>query len=182
MAIYVSMLRGINVGGHKRIKMQQLRACFEAIGLEQVETYIQSGNVVFKTGKGSTLALSSRIEARILSDFRHSVSVISRTVDEMDKTMERNPFLKERGIDPEKLHVTFLSEIPAPAALKRLAELTTTPDRSLCLGKEIYLFLPNGVSGSGLMRRSFDRALAVAATTRNWKTVSSLHRMCQDGR
>ena len=182
MPIYISMLRGINVGGHKRIKMEQLRESLKALGFEQVKTYIQSGNIVFKTGKSSTLALSKKIEERILSDFGHSVSVISRTVDEMEKTIESNPFLKERGIDPEKLHVVFLSEVPAPAALKKLADLTTAPDQSRCLGKEIYLYLPNGVSESSLMKRPLDGVLVVVTTTRNWKTAHALKQMCLDCR
>jgi uncharacterized protein (DUF1697 family) len=122
VAVYISMLRGINVGGHKRVKMDQLRQLFEALGFEQVKTYIQSGNVVFKAGKTSTSALSKRIEESILSDFGFPVSVISRTSDEMRDTIENNPFLKQRGIDPERLHVMFLSESPAPAALKKLAD------------------------------------------------------------
>ncbi len=83
MPVYISMLRGINVGGHKRIKMDKLRASFEALGFEQVETYIQSGNAVFKTKKTSTSVLSRKIEEKILSDFGFSVSVISRSSDEM---------------------------------------------------------------------------------------------------
>src|SRR5271170_733820 len=108
MPIYISMLRGINVGGHKRIKMDQLRTSFEALGFEQVKTYIQSGNVVFKTGKVSTSRLLKRIEERILSDFGFPVSVIARTSDEMGEAIANNPFLKQRGINPERLHVTFM--------------------------------------------------------------------------
>src|SRR5438445_629201 len=99
MAVCVAMLRGINVGGHKRIKMEQLRKSFEALGFERVKTYIQSGNVVFNTAKVSPAGLSKRIEERILRDFGHSVSVISRTLDEMGETIETNPFLKKRGIE-----------------------------------------------------------------------------------
>ena len=175
------MLRGINVGGHKRIKMDQLRASFEALGFEQVKTYLQSGNVVFKTGKKSPAALSRKIEGQILKDFGFSVSVISRTAGEMSETITNNPFLKEREIDPEKLHVMFLSEAPAQAALKRLADLTTAPDRFHAPGKAIYFYLPNGVSESVLMKRPVDRILSVVTTTRNWKTVNSLHQICQDG-
>ena len=182
MPIYISLLRGINVGGHKRIKMDRLRVSLEAMGLEQVKTYIQSGNVVFNTGKLSPAALSKRIEERILSDFGHSVSVITRTVDEIGGTIANSPFVKQRGIDPEKLHVTFLSEIPAPVALKKLADLTIPPDQSRCLGKEIYLYLPNGVSESSLMKSPLDRALSVVTTTRNWKTVNAIHQMCLDCR
>ena len=180
MAIYISLLRGINVGGRKKIKMDKLRASFEALGFELVMTYIQSGNVIFKAGKGSSAGLSKQIEERILSDFGFSVSVICRTAVELGKTIANNPFLKERGIDPEKLHITFLSAAPAAAALKKLADLTVAPDRFHCFGKEIYFYLPNGVSGSVLMRSPVDRVLAVVPTTRNWKTVNQLHQMCQD--
>jgi uncharacterized protein (DUF1697 family) len=176
------MLRGINVGGHKRIKMDNLRALFEALGFEQVKTYIQSGNVVFKTKKTSTSVLSRRIEEKILSDFGFSVSVISRSSGEMAGAIESNPFLKEREIDQEKLHVMFLSEAPAPAALKKLSDLTATPNRCLAFDREIYFYLPNGVSQSVLMKSPVDRILAVVTTTRNWRTVNSLHQMCRDYR
>jgi uncharacterized protein (DUF1697 family) len=180
MPIYISMLRGINVGGHKRIKMDQLRKSFEALGFEQVKTYIQSGNVVFKTGKTSPAALSKKIEEKILKDFGFPASVISRTADEVARTITENPFLKQRGIDPARLHVMFLSEPPAPAALKQLARLTVAPDQCDCSAKEIYFYLPNGVSKSVLWNNPVDRILAVVTTTRNWNTVNSLHQMCQD--
>jgi uncharacterized protein (DUF1697 family) len=180
MPIYIAMLRGINVGGHKRIKMDKLRASFEALGFEQVKTYIQSGNVVFKSAKLSPASLSKRIEEKILADFGFSASVISRGSDEMAATIKRNPFLKERGIDHGKLHVMFLSEAPESASLKKLADLTAAPDQCRSSGEEIYFYLPNGVSQSVLMKSPVDRILAVVTTTRNWKTVNSLHQMCQD--
>jgi len=180
MPIYIAMLRGINVGGHKRIKMDRLRHSFEALGFEQVKTYIQSGNVVFKTRKTSTSALSKKIEEKIAGDFGFSVSVISRSSDELEKTIRENPFLKERGIDPAKFHVMFLSNSPAPDALRKLAELTASPDQCRCSDWEIYFYFPNGVSQSVLMKSPVDRILAVVTTTRNWNTVNSLHRMCQD--
>src|SRR2546429_7772335 len=99
------MLRGINVGGHKKIKMDQLRESFEALGCQQVQTFIQSGNVVFKTAKASPAALSNKIEKKILTDFGFAVPVICRTRDEMDKAIDGNPFLKRSGIDPTKRHV-----------------------------------------------------------------------------
>jgi uncharacterized protein (DUF1697 family) len=182
VAVYVSMLRGINVGAHKRIKMDTLRQSFEALGFEKVKTFIQSGNVVFKTGKLSTITLSKRIEARILSDVGFPVSVVSRTVDEMCDTIENNPFVKDRGIDQEKLHVMFLSATPAPPALEKLEALTAPPDQFRCLGKEIYLYLPNGTAESKLMKSPLDRVLSVVTTTRNWRTVNSVHKMCQDCR
>jgi uncharacterized protein (DUF1697 family) len=180
MPTYISMLRGINVGGHKTIKMDQLRKSFEALGFEQVKTYIQSGNVVFRGGKLSTLVLSKKIEAKILGDFGFSVSVISRTQDEMEKTIQDNPFLKERGMDQTKLHVTFLSEAPAPSALQKMQAFISAPDQSRCAGREIYLYLPNGVSQSSLWKTPWERTLSVVTTMRNWKTVNSIYQMCLD--
>src|SRR5271165_2017791 len=179
MPIYISMLRGINVGGHKRMKMDQLRKSFEALGFEQVQTYIQSGNVVFKTRKLSPAALSKRIEKKILGDFGFSVCVISRSSEEMAETIERNPFLNLPDTDHEKLHVMFLSEAPPPEALKKLGDLTAAPDQCRSLDREIYFYLPNGASQSVLMKNPVDRILAVVTTTRNWRTVNQLHQMCQ---
>jgi uncharacterized protein (DUF1697 family) len=180
MPIYIAMLRGINVGGNKRIKMDDLRKSFEALGFEQVKTYIQSGNVVFKAAKSSSAALGKKIEARIISDFGFSASVIVRTGTELSATIAANPFLTQRGIDPEKLHVVFLSDIPATTALKKLAEFTVAPDQSQCVGREIFLYLPNGFSASSLWKVPWEKALAVVTTTRNWKTVNSIHQMCRD--
>jgi uncharacterized protein (DUF1697 family) len=180
LATYVSMLRGINVGGNKRMKMEKLRESFEALGFKRVQTLIQSGNVVFQAAKSSPPALSKKIEQRLVEDFEFSVPVVTRTAEEMRQAVENNPFLKERGIDVEKIHVMFLSECPAPQAIAKLEAFTVAPERSRCLGKEIYLYLPNGVAESKLMKAPLDRTLAVQATARNWKTVNSLHRMCQD--
>lgn len=93
MPVYVALLRGINLGGHKKIKMEELRASLAAMGFDDVKTYIQSGNVVFKTAKISDKALSRKIEATILSKFGHSVSVIIRTADEIKQVIANNPFL-----------------------------------------------------------------------------------------
>jgi uncharacterized protein (DUF1697 family) len=181
MPIYVAMLRGINVGGHN-IKMDQLRTSLEELGLQKVQTYIQSGNVVFKTATISPTALSKKIENKILSQFGLSVSVICRTADEMENTIKSNPFVNQPGIDHEKFHVAFLSQAPTPAALKKLAGLTLAPDQSRCLGREVYLYFPNGVSGSSLWKHPLDGVLSVVTTTRNWRTVNTLHQMCLDCR
>jgi uncharacterized protein (DUF1697 family) len=180
MPIYVAMLRGINVGGHKKIKMEQLRASLEAMGLQQVKTYIQSGNVVFTTKVGSSANLSKKIAERILADFGHSVSVILRTAEEVNQAIAANPLLKENGIDTEKLHVVFLSEAPAVAAVKKLEEFVKEPELIQCVGKELYFFLPNGVADSVLMKKPIDRLLGVTTTARNWKTVNTLNQMCRE--
>jgi uncharacterized protein (DUF1697 family) len=180
MPVYVALLRGINIGSHKRIKMDDLLKSFEGLGFEQVKTYIQSGNVVFKTGKTSSPALGKKIEERIVSDFGFSASAIVRTSDDLGKTVTDNPLLKQRGIDLEKLHVTFLADVPPASGLKKLAEFTVAPDQSRCVGKEIFLYLPNGFSASSLWKVPWEKALAVVTTTRNWKTVNAIHQICQD--
>jgi uncharacterized protein (DUF1697 family) len=180
MAIYIAMLRGINIGLHKRIKMDRLRESIEGLGFGPVQTYIQSGNLVFKAAKISSPALGERIEQRLLADFGFSVSVILRTREEMEKVIRGNPWLKEKGIDPAKLHVAFLAEAPPAAAIAKLQALTSLPDRARCVSKELYFYFPNGVSGSSLWKHPLDRVLSVTTTMRNWNTVSQLCHMAQD--
>ena len=182
MAIYVSMLRGINVGGNKRIKMDALRRSFDALGFQQVKTFIQSGNVVYKSAKASTTALSNKIEKRLLEDFGFAVLVVTRTAEEMAGAIKNNSFAAAKGIDQEKLHVMFLSAPPAPDALSKLNAWIAEPEQCRCLGRELYLYLPNGAGESKLLKAPLDRILSVVSTTRNWRTVNSLHQMCQECR
>jgi uncharacterized protein (DUF1697 family) len=180
MPVYIAMLRGINIGPHKRMKMDKLRVSFEGLGFQSVKTYIQSGNVAFKAGKISATGLSNRIEERLLADFGFSVSVISRTLEEMKKTIAGNPLLKEKGVDPSKLHIAFLSEAPAAGAIEKLQALTALPDRARFVDKDLYLYFPNGVSGSSLWKHPLDRVLAVPVTMRNWNTVNQLYAMAKE--
>ena len=180
MPVYVAMLRGINVGGHHLIKMDRLRASCEALGFKQVKTYIQSGNIVFTAANTSPGALSKKIEAEILAEFGFSINVICRTAGELERTISKNPFVSQPGIDTEKLHVAFLSDAPASSAIQKLSQLTLEPDLSRCLEREVHLYFPNGFSKSSLWKHPLDRVLSVQATTRNWKTVNTLHQMCLD--
>ena len=179
MPIYVALLRGVNLGPHKRMKMEKLRESFNAMELDQVQTYIQSGNVVFKTARVSPATLSRKIEERIVADFGFSSSVILRTRDELEKAMENNPFSKRRGVDVTRLHVTFLAAAPETGVLEELKGLTKTPDESICLGREIFLHLPNGMGKSSLMNNPLERRFLKLSTTRNWNTVNQLYEMCQ---
>lgn len=177
MPVYIAMLRGINIGPHKRMKMEKLRASCEALDLQQVKTYIQSGNVVFQAARPTATALSRKIEQRIVQDFGFSSDVILRTREELGRIIKNNPLLKERGIDPARLHVVFLRDVPAPEAVKKLESLTLPPDQVHPAGHEIYCYFPNGVSGSSLWKHPMDRVLAVQTTMRNWNTVNTLYQM-----
>lgn len=177
---YIALLRGINVGGHKIIQMEQLRKSCAALGLENVQTYVQSGNVVFQARKQSATALSEKLQEKILRDFGFSAGVIVRTADEISRAIRANPFLKKKGIDPARLYVTFLSGVPATAALRALEKFSSPPDEFRCLGQEIFLYLPNGSARTKLSINTFEKILAVRATTRNWNTVNKLHEMSSE--
>ena len=180
MPVYIAMLRGINVGPHKRMKMEKLRASCEALGCQRVKTYIQSGNVVLQVAKISASSLAKRMQKGIVADFGFSSDVILRTREELQKIVRGNPLLREPGIDSSKLNIVFLSEAPAPSAVKKLEALTLAPDRVRVSGKEIYFHFPNGVSGSSLWKHDLDRVLSVTGTMRNWRTVCALDHMAAE--
>jgi len=179
MPVYAALLRGVNLGPHKRMKMVRLRESFESLGLEQVQTYIQSGNVIFKTRGSVANDLCREIEERIFKDFGFEAPVILRKHEELRRVAGSNPFATQRGIVTSKLHVIFLADAPSPAALEALKQLTRMPDESRCIGREIYLHLPNGMGQSSLANNPVKRRWLKRSTTRNWKTVNQLHEMCQ---
>lgn len=177
MPVYIAMLRGINVGGQKSVKMARLRQSLEALRFENVQTYLQSGNVVFTAAKHSPLDLSKKIEEQILRDFGFSVSVISKTAQEMGRAIQSNPFLRESKIDLSRLHVTFLDQAPSKPALMQLKTLASPPDRLHHSSTEIYLYCPDGYGRTKFSNNALERVLSVCATTRNWNTVNELYKM-----
>lgn len=180
MPTYIAMLRGINVGPHKRMKMEKLRGTCESLGFEKVKTYIQSGNIVFRAAKISDAALAKKLGDGIVRDFGFSADVITRTKEEMECIIENNPLLKEKAIDEAKLHVVFLPAKPAPASLKKLQDLTLAPDRARNVDREIYFYFPDGVSGSSLWKHPLDKVLGITGTMRNWNTVNKLCEMARE--
>jgi uncharacterized protein (DUF1697 family) len=177
MPAYIAMLRGINVSGHNTIKMEHLRALFSDLGFRNVETYVQSGNIVFQTRIENPSNLSRRISETILLASRFDVPVIVRSSIEMQSVIANNPFLKEKGIDSSKLYVTFLSETVQESVLKKLEPLSKDPDRFYGAPREIYLYCPGGYGRTKLSNNAIEKALSVRATTRNWKTTNTLLEM-----
>jgi len=173
----ISMLRGINVSGQKTIRMPDLKALYESLGFTQVATYLQSGNVIFDCAILEASTVAGSIEKAIERHFGFTVSVFIRNRDDFGRIIEGNPFLTQRNEDIERLHVTFLSALPSAAALKNLETPIDTTDEYFLSGKEIYLFCPNGYGRTKLSNTFFEKKLKVAATTRNWKTVSALYGM-----
>ncbi len=175
--VYIALLRGINVGPHKRMKMEKLRACCEALGFKNARTYIQSGNIVFEAGKLTSYAAAKKMEAQIVKDFGFPADVIARTGEEMKQVVTGNPLLKDPGVDASKLHVVFFSQTPSAEAVKKLEAIVKAPDKVRQNGKEIYFYFPNGVSGSSIWKHNLDRVLGLSGTMRNWKTVNTLLEM-----
>jgi uncharacterized protein (DUF1697 family) len=173
MRTLVALLRGINVGGKSRVPMAELRSTLESLGLEDVTTYIQSGNVVCRSRTAGTPALASRIERRIRKDFGLDVAVLLRTPTELAKVVKSNPFVRA-GADPAKLHVVFMDSVPTRKAVAGLDPERSARDEFELRGREIYLHLPNGFGRSKLTIDYFERRLGVRATARNWKTVNKL--------
>jgi uncharacterized protein (DUF1697 family) len=171
------MLRGINVTGHNTIKMQDLRTVCNKLGYRNVQTYVQSGNIVFETTKGSPAQLSKQLSKAIRDAQGFDVPVFIRTVDEMKKIVSANPFLKERNIDTSKLHVTFLSEAPRAGSLENLGKIPAGPDRFHAVHNEIYLYCPDGYGRTKLSNAMIEKTLSVGATTRNWRTSNTLLEM-----
>src|SRR5690242_803730 len=120
METFISILRGINVSGQKKIQMTDLKTLYEALKFKDVTTYIQSGNVIFKSTSASDQKVAKRIEDAIYKRYGFAVPVIIRTVEEMEHATNANPFLKQSNIDTKKLHITFLAEIPEQANVESI--------------------------------------------------------------
>ncbi len=170
-------MRGVNVTGHNTIKMEVLRGLCQGLGFRNVETYVQSGNIVFQALLENPEAISKRIGETVLRSFGFDTPVIVRTSKEMRNVIGNNPFLKEKGIDSSKLHVTFLSETAQKGSEKKLETLATNPDRFYPASHEIYLYCPGGYGRTRLSNNAIEKALSVEATTRNWKTTNALFEM-----
>ncbi len=174
MSTYISMLRGINVSGQKIIRMEDLASLYESLGLANVRTYVQSGNVLFDSTIPDGAKLSRLIADRIKKAFGFSVVVVLRTRSELQAVVKNNPFLKERGINPARLYVTFLSEAPDLEALNLLRTVKDEHDEFRIAPKEIYLHCPHGYGRTKLSNNFLEKKLKVPATTRNWNTVKAL--------
>jgi uncharacterized protein (DUF1697 family) len=168
---WVALLRGINLGARNKISMAELKELFADLGAENPTTYVQSGNVVFRAG-GARATLARDVEREIERRLGLEITVLLRTQAELAKLVAASPFSK-RESDPTKLHVTFLAE---RAKRGRVAALENKfePDEFDVVGDAVYLYCPNGYGRSKLSNAFFEKQLGVAATTRNWRTVTAL--------
>jgi len=177
MKTFVSLLRGINVSGQKKIKMAELRALYQSLGYSDAESYLQSGNVVFTTAEEDAAKIAQTIRDGITDAYGYSVEVLIRDVEAIQRVFTSNPFLIDRDEDITKLYVTFLAEAPSAEHLDNLSLPDGVADEFQVVGQHVYVFCPNGYGRTKLNNNFFERKLKIAATTRNWKTVTALHSM-----
>ena len=178
MPAYVAMLRGVNVGGNP-LKMAWLREACEAIGLREVRTYLQSGNIIFSSPQGAA-KLAALLKDRIDRQTRLPVPVIIRSAKDMTEVVAGNPFLKRNGIDASKLHVTFLGDAPRQPDTARLDKLAGARDEYRLARREIFLHCPINYGATKLSNAAIEKALGISATTRNWNTVTTLAEMAAE--
>jgi uncharacterized protein (DUF1697 family) len=179
MPVFVSMLRGVNVGAHNRIKMDKLRSLYESLNLEDPRTYVQSGNVIFRTKEKNIAKLTKKIEGGIGKTFGFSPAVVLRTTEEMRATLRANPFAKRKDIVPGKLLVTFLAAEPAAEASEALLEFKSLPEELQLRGRELFIYFPNGAGRSKLPWSQVDKLLKVTGTARNWNSVTKMIAMAE---
>jgi uncharacterized protein (DUF1697 family) len=176
MAVIVSLLRGVNVGGHNKIKMDALRTLYESLGLGNPVTYVQSGNVVFTTEQTDLPELASMIAGGIQRSFGFRPEVILRTISEIRDVLAKNPFLNRNGLDPSKLLVLFL--INDPGALETLRTLETDGEEVVIHGREVYIYFPDGM-GRSKLPALLASVIKAPATGRNWRTVTKLSEIAE---
>ena len=164
---YIALLRGVNVGGHNKLVMAELRAHFESLGLRDVQTFIQSGNVIFTSADDIH---SDALEAAISSRFDIVTPVVLRTAPQFATVARHHPF---PGVDLARLHVGFLRQTPSAGDVAALELDQFSPDRARVVNGDVYLYLPSGMARNKLSPY-VDRRLKSAMTIRNWNTVTKL--------
>lgn len=173
MPVFISMLRGVNVGGHHRIRMDALCKMYESLKCEDARSYVQSGNVIFRTKDRNAGALVKRIQDGIERKFGFRPEVILRTPSELRQAVAASPFSK-RDLEPGKILVTFLSGDPGPESQTALLGLKSHPEEVHLKGRELYIYFPNGAGQSKLPWSSVEKLLKTTGTARNWNSVTRL--------
>jgi uncharacterized protein (DUF1697 family) len=179
MPVYIALLRGVNLLSHNRIKMDTLRSVCESIKLRDVQTYIQSGNIVFRTKETDITKLAARMERAIETEFGCRPPVILRTTSQWRDAIARNPFAARAGIEPNKLLVVFLADDPGEEARAKARAIPAAPEELHVLERELFIHYPNGMARPKLNMAAVERALKVSGSGRNWNSVMKLLDMAE---
>jgi len=175
MVTYISFLRGINVSGSKLIKMEQLKKLYIDLLFSEVQTYIQSGNVIFHSPEKDIKSLENRISVAIKAQFGFEVPVIILSLETLLNILKTNPFwVDDPDTNCSDLYVTLLKDVPQQEFMDKLIAYDFTPEKVAVRNKVIFLFLPKGYGNTKFNNNFFESKLKTPATTRNWKTLKTL--------
>jgi uncharacterized protein (DUF1697 family) len=180
MAVIVALLRGVNIGGHHKVRMTELRALCESLGLRGTRTHLQSGNVVFRTRERDLARLSRRIEDAIEREAGFRPAVILRTCDELREAVAKSPFAARCGLDPSKLAVVFLASDPGQEIRDAVLKIPAEPEEVRIGEREIYIYFPNGMGRPKLKIPLIERTLKTRMTGRNWNTARRLLEIAEE--
>ncbi len=177
----VAFLRGVNMAGHNKIRMTDLKALFIELGFNDTTTYIQSGNVIFSRPDNLSMdKIILLINKEIARRFGYHVDVIMRTREDLEKTVSLNPFASEKNFDPSKMAVLFLDKAPAEDQVARVSGINYQPDRFYISGREIYLYCPNGFGKTRLSTDFFKNKMKLTGTGRGWRSVNEILRIIEE--
>lgn len=174
MQTYISLLRGINVGGHRMIKMDTLQELLKKLGMRDVSTYIQSGNLVYRSKETDIQKLNLMLKKGIENEFGFEVPVITFTSAEWSAIIQDNPFTRDNTKNPAYMHLTLLSDIPLDENVGKICKKDYPDEDFFIAGKAVYLYCPDGYSNTKLNNTLLEKKLKISATTRNWKTAIAL--------
>lgn len=174
----IALLRAVNLGGYNMIKMDALRALCESLGHCDVQTYVQSGNIVFRTKERDAAKVARKIEDVIEKKHGFRPDVIVRSTAQMCEVVAKNPFSGRKGIEPAKLAVTFLAKEPASEVQDAVRKIKPDVEELFLIGRELYIYFPDGQGRSKLVP-VLARVLKNSGTARNWNTVMKLLEMAQ---
>lgn len=173
MNMYIAILRGINVGGNRKLPMADLRSIMDNLGFKKVKTYIQSGNIIFESDISDIKKIEDTISQSILSNFNYNVPTIVKTIEDWEQAIVNNPY---KGKDIKQVLFTFLKEVPQI----KLQNYSSENDEYQLIHDVVHLHCPNGYGKTKLNNNYFEKELGIIATTRNWNTVEKLLQLAKN--
>jgi uncharacterized protein (DUF1697 family) len=180
MTRFVSLFRGINVGGRQPVRMDTLKELHELLGLQKVETYIQSGNVVFSSENTDVTQMQKDIEEAFAQKFGFQVKVMVRTAGEFNVIIENNPFQNQPMKESKWVVAMFLASDPISTAQEDIQKTYSGPEELHITGQEVYIYYPEGIGRSKLTNTFLEKKLKTMGTARNWNTVLRLQKMMEE--
>jgi uncharacterized protein (DUF1697 family) len=175
----VAMLRSVNLPNHQKVNMQALKTLCTSLGLRDVQSYIQSGNLVFRDTDEDPVALARRMEEAMEASFGFRPVVIVRTASELRKVIAKNPFAGRKEVEPSKLLVVFMNGAPMKQARDKLLAIPCDPEELHIHGREVYIYYPDGMARPKIPLIRMEKALQCSSTGRNWNTVNKLLAMAE---